>query len=466
MLDAGDLFFPEDAVIEEEVDQRRVKAELIAAANAKMGIDAIGVGDQDLALGVEYLKHLGSTHSLPVLSANLVTAADGKTVFPPHLVKSACGTKIGIFSVLAKENDRTGKATVAGPIYRVEDPFEVAKKEVAALRAEGAEIVIALTHLGLQEDLRFGREVKGVSFVFGGHSMSQLEEPQRSVATESEKAGPWIFQSGYRGKWIGRADIDLASVKDAAEVVDLSSTDRIKQRILTYDERITELTARIEQEEDPDRKLMLGDQINFYKEQRAIEEKDLPKEGATSTLKNHLADLSREISDDPKTAELVEAALTRIASLPPSKVVPAVDAKGPEAGPYVGSVVCQACHQKEWQDWSQSGHAKAYQTLVTENHHMDFDCVGCHVTGYKQEGGPKDPFTVSGLTGVQCETCHGPGRSHATDPKKVDMARTLPESGCRACHSMEQTGDRFVLSEYLPKIDHGTSKKKGQKAEK
>ena len=89
-----------------------------------------------------------------------------------------------------------------------------------------------------------------------------------------------------------------------------------------------------------------------------------------------------------------------------------------------------------------------------------------HVTGYKTDGGPRDPFTVAGFAGVQCETCHGPGRAHAQDPKKVDMVRAMPEAGCRTCHSVDQTGDRFVFDEYLPKVDHGASKKKSQKAEK
>lgn len=455
------MLFPEEPLIDDEVPQRQVKAELIIAANAGMKLDAVGVGDQDLRLGVEWLK-TATDGKLPMMSANLVDSK-GKTVFPAHVVKTLCNTKVGIFSVMTALDD-SGKPLLDGnPSYRVEDPFETAKKEVAALKAEGAEVIFALTHLGLQDDLRLAREVPGIRFIFGAHSMSQLAEPQREKET-----GTWIFQAGYRTKHLGRVDVDfkgpVATVM--ADLSDVSNADRVRDRVRTYEERIAELTARLGTETDPDRKLMVQDQIAFYAEQLEVEKKDLPKPNSGATLVNTLVELSREVPDDEKVAPMVEAALVKITALPPvAQISGDALGKGPVSGPYIGAQVCQGCHQQQYTDWTQTPHAKAYKTLVSENHHMDFDCVGCHTTGYKKEGGPKDPFTVGGLAAVQCETCHGPGREHALEPKKVDMNIAFDEATCKTCHSDEQTGDRFVMADYLPKVDHKSDLKPGQKAD-
>lgn len=438
-----------------------MKAELIIAANATMKLDAVGVGDQDLRLGVEWLK-TATQGKLPVMSANLVDAK-GKTVFPAHAVKTLCNTKVGIFSVMTALDD-AGKPLLDGnPAYRVEDPFETAKKEVAALKAEGADVIFALTHLGLQDDLRLAREVPGIRFIFGAHSMSHLAEPQKVPET-----GTWIFQAGYRTKHLGRVDVDLKGpvVTALGELSDVSNADRVRDRVKTYEERIAELNARLGTEPDPDRKQMVQDQIAFYAEQLEIEKKELPKATGGATLVNVLVELSRDIPDDVKVAPMVEAALAKITALPPVAQI-AGDAlgKGPEDGPYIGATVCQACHPEQYTDWVATPHAKAYKTLVSENHHMDFDCVGCHTTGYRKDGGPKDPFTVGGLAAVQCETCHGPGRQHALEPKKVDMNVAFDEAECKTCHSDEQTGDRFVMADYLPKVDHKTDGKPGEKAD-
>jgi hypothetical protein len=442
----------------DEVDQRRVKADLILDANLRMGIDASAVGDQDLRLGVEFLHDLGTAHKFPFLSANLVRA-DGKTVFPPHMMKTVCGVKVGIFSVMTAI-DADGKPVVPGPNFRVDDPIEAAKKEVATLKAEGAQAIVALTHIGLTEDLRLAREVPGIALVFGGHSRSFLPEPQKAGST-------WVFQAGYRSKELGRLDLDFAQPLPGAleKLTDLTTVRRTKDRIKTYDERIEELTTKIASEPDADRKTMFKDQIDFYKEQKDVEAKNLPADGGTggSTLKNTLVDLNRDLADEPQVGEMVHAALAKIAKMPAQPMGGELDANGtepgPKTGPYVGAQVCQGCHVEEYKTWSQTDHAKAYKSLVADQRALDFDCVGCHTTGYKKEGGPKDPFTVAGMTAVQCEVCHGPGRAHATDPKAAKLNVAFDEAACRTCHSTEQTGDRFVFAQYLPKVDHGKSAK-------
>lgn len=452
MVDAGDMIFPDEPLADDEIPQRRIKAELILDANKQIGVDASAVGDQDLKLGVEYLKTLAAAKQFPFLSANLVTVSDGKTVFPAHLMKTICGTKIGIFALLT-QTDGDGKPTVPPPNYRVDDPMETARKEIAALKADGAQVIVALSHLGLTEDHRLAREAPGIDLIFGGHSQSLLSDPAKEGST-------FIFQAGFRAKELGRVDLDFKGPAGSmAKMIDVSNLQRVTDRIKTYDERIAELNAQIATEQDADRKTMLKDQIDFYVEQKGIEAKNVPAgDGSAPQLKNQLVDLNREIADEPQVEARVKKALDEISKMPAIPMGPEPDANGdvpgPSSGPYVGVKVCQACHAMEYQAWTGTEHAKAYKTLVGDQHHLDFDCVGCHTTGYRRDGGPKDPFTIGGLANVQCEVCHGPGRAHSADPKAAKLNVAFDEKFCRTCHTVEQTGDRFVFAQYLPKVVH------------
>ena len=448
------MLFPDEPLSADEIPQRQLKAELILDASEKMGVDASAVGDQDLKLGVEYLQNLATAKKFPFLCANLVRVADGKPVFPAHVVKTvAGGTRIGLFAILTP-TDSDGKPVVPPPTYRIDDPTETAKREIAALRAEGAQIVIALSHLGLNADHALARDVSGIDFIVGAHSQSLVADPVHEGST-------WILQAGFRAKELGRLELDFKAPLPGAlaKLVDVSAVTRVRERVKTYDERIDELKSRLATETDTDRKVMLQDQIDFYTEQKGIEAKNLPVEDATaSALRNQLVDLNREIVDEPQVESMVRATLEKMSKLPPSALGPEPDKDGilpgPTSGPYVGVKVCQGCHVPEYQAWAATDHARAYRSLVTDARQLDFDCVGCHTTGYRTDGGPKDPFSVGGMAAVQCEACHGPGRAHSADPKNVKANVAFDEKFCRACHSIEQTGDRFVFADYLPRVQH------------
>src|SRR5688572_17486130 len=74
VLDAGASFGPPlrgPAPSGATLDQRKLKAELIADGYALAGIDAMAVGAPDWSLGVDFVRELAKSRSLPVLAANL-----------------------------------------------------------------------------------------------------------------------------------------------------------------------------------------------------------------------------------------------------------------------------------------------------------------------------------------------------------------------------------------------------------
>jgi len=124
--------------------------------------------------------------------------------------------------------------------------------------------------------------------------------------------------------------------------------------------------------------------------------------------------------------------------------------------PYIGDKACQTCHQKAYQTWSQSRHAEAFYALQDVNKAFDPDCIPCHTVGFEQTGGFIDSAITEHLTHVQCESCHGAAKQHATSAGQTPVANTdwPKEKICGQCHIQKHSPD-FVYESYWPKIAHG-----------
>jgi hypothetical protein len=119
----------------------------------------------------------------------------------------------------------------------------------------------------------------------------------------------------------------------------------------------------------------------------------------------------------------------------------------------VGVEVCSSCHLEERAFWNKMRHAKAYETLASQNKEYNLECVSCHVTGYEEPGGSTVAH-VEKLTAVQCETCHGPGSRHVEDPADLKLIRLEPPRTLCAssCHHPPHVGPSWNVDEAWPKI--------------
>ncbi|GAB4357622.1 MAG: hypothetical protein Kow006_25630 [Gammaproteobacteria bacterium] len=124
---------------------------------------------------------------------------------------------------------------------------------------------------------------------------------------------------------------------------------------------------------------------------------------------------------------------------------------------YIGEAACAECHQKAFESWKGSRHARAFSTLERENKAFDANCLGCHTVAFNQDGGFVDPEITPDRLNVQCESCHGPGRVHAESEGKQPLPRkALAEDGpvCLQCHNRSHSPS-FDFATYWPKIFHG-----------
>jgi hypothetical protein len=109
-----------------------------------------------------------------------------------------------------------------------------------------------------------------------------------------------------------------------------------------------------------------------------------------------------------------------------------------EAGAYVGSKKCAACHSSINKTWQETNHARAIESLKKSKQENLPDCVKCHVTGYERDGGFIDNELTPEMAGVQCEVCHGPGGGHVKNPGGNKMIKESGEEACRLCHTKGQ----------------------------
>ena len=106
--------------------------------------------------------------------------------------------------------------------------------------------------------------------------------------------------------------------------------------------------------------------------------------------------------------------------------------------------VCGNCHVEKQGDWIGTAHADAWAGLQDSGQALP-TCEGCHTVN--ELGNPVTGAAGHDATGearyrdVQCESCHGPGLSHATNPLDANaplapLAVGLDlTQGCGECHS-------------------------------
>ena len=200
VLDSGDLLFKKymNPIQENELKGMTEKAQLIVESFNLTGYDAIGIGDDDLTLGKEFLLEISKKANFPFLSSNLLNEASGKVLFQSSLIKEINGLRIGIFSLLSPDFF-TGPSDPRKKGLTIRQPIEVAQAMVKELKPK-ADLIILLSHLGYVKDIEMAQTVRGINIIVGGHSGINLVYPPVMKDT-------MILQTASRGMFGARLDL-------------------------------------------------------------------------------------------------------------------------------------------------------------------------------------------------------------------------------------------------------------------
>ena len=196
-LMAGDTLSP-SVESSAEVDGEALKGrQMIDAWNA-LGLDYAVVGNHEFDFGDDVLRARLQQSRFPWLGANVMSVKSGQVFdgLKAWDVRDVGGVKVGIFGVVLPETQTSSKP---GPDTRITPYCEAAKRSVDAVRAAGAQFVVALTHLAVEQDRELAKCVR-VDVIIGGHDHDRVEETV---------AGTPIFKLDEDAVDLGRLTLEL-----------------------------------------------------------------------------------------------------------------------------------------------------------------------------------------------------------------------------------------------------------------
>jgi predicted CXXCH cytochrome family protein len=128
---------------------------------------------------------------------------------------------------------------------------------------------------------------------------------------------------------------------------------------------------------------------------------------------------------------------------------------------------CGNCHIGQFNEWKGTAHTRAWQDLQTSGQ-SETSCEGCHTVSGR--GNPVTEVNVGWVAtkderyqDVQCESCHGPGLQHVTNPDATQPLASIevgPElkSGCGECHQGAHNPfvDEWAVSRHGKRDNHAS----------
>lgn len=422
----GETFFEHDDPPGHLVEQEAAKAEAIAEILGRLKPAAVVVGERDLKAGQGRLQRWGKTFNLPLFQPprNVTThfRAD-------HVLRTIGGHKIGFIGLPGVPAPEEASSMSRGAL---------------ALRAQGAELVIALLPMGGEDARAFTRTLNGIDIAVGGGV--DAEEPPEVVE------GTLLVDGGIKGKNLGLLKVHWLSEPRATKGFVYYDRGEVKRSSL--EKRIIQLENTIDRLAPGAGKAVRQDKLKVLKKELAAFSPQAPevpyvtwdrapvekKTGSLGWATRRLAEYNRSLCDITiaSTGDL----LCAVASEP--------------ADVYVGTARCMGCHVEAHRFYEGTRHAHAFETLEEAGKNCDLGCIGCHTVGYNEPGGYCRVGDAEANKNVGCENCHGPGAGHAGAPYDRDAwsSRFMASPGeavCKTCHNPEHS-DQFDFETYLKKI--------------
>lgn len=198
LLDAGDAISSGNVYY-------RPGGEPILARMSDLGYDAMALGNREFHFLEAGLRSKLKLARFPILSANFQSGkGDVRQLVLPTAEWDLKGLRVVVFGLSVPVITRRMVSSRISPFW-FEDPIETAARIVPELRAQ-ADVLIALTHIGLQRDLELANSVRGIDLIVGGHTHTVLSEPRIVGDTAIVHAGWW-------GRHVGKVEISPAAVR-------------------------------------------------------------------------------------------------------------------------------------------------------------------------------------------------------------------------------------------------------------
>lgn len=215
------------------------------------GYEFMAPGNHDFNYGQERLIELfknsvtlkNGENKLKLLASNV--KKDGKPIFEPNSIKemqvNGKTVKVGLFGLSTEETAyKTNPNNVKGIDFT--SPIDAAKEQVKELEDKGADIIVALSHIGTDESSETTsydviNAVDGIDVYVDGHSHTTFDEGKKVNDTLLVSTGEYLSN-------LGKVELEL---NDENEVVKATASLITKEQALsvTPDKKVTEKIEEI-----------------------------------------------------------------------------------------------------------------------------------------------------------------------------------------------------------------------------
>jgi 5'-nucleotidase / UDP-sugar diphosphatase len=194
-----------------------------------LGCDAMCLGNHDFDDGLEALTNFVNGAKFHIVSANpeFPSGSSLRKTITPWVIIEKNGERYGVFRLLTEE---TAQILNPGTDISITNHVAAARQAVAELKKAGINKIIALTHIGWNEDLQLARKVGDIDIIIGGHSHTI---PEVYPTVVDEDGSPTLMaQAGEYAQHLGHLDVSF----DGAGVV----KDWRGSELVPLDEKIAE----------------------------------------------------------------------------------------------------------------------------------------------------------------------------------------------------------------------------------
>ncbi len=168
----------------------------------EIGYDITSLGNHEFQWGSPTLqKELTSKLSSDVLCSNALDKKTGEYLpgVKPYVIKEINGVKIGFIGLVTTKMATSAHPDVGKDVLK-RNESETLKKLIPEVRAQGAELVVVMSHQGIDDDPDMARDVPGMDVIVAAHDHQLTQSP---IVVPSYPGKTYIVEAGSHAKNVG-----------------------------------------------------------------------------------------------------------------------------------------------------------------------------------------------------------------------------------------------------------------------
>jgi 5'-nucleotidase len=173
----------------------------------QMKYNAGAIGNHDFDFGIDNMKRIYLRANYPIVCANYDCSSTVlKDIIKPYIILKRNGLRIGVFGLSPKLKGLVQAKNYGSLVYL--DPIKTANQIASTLRTdEHCDVVICLSHLGYDYDIKLIKNTRNIDIVLGGHSHTIMTDVPSFANLDGKQIK--VLHTGARGIRVGKIEMTL-----------------------------------------------------------------------------------------------------------------------------------------------------------------------------------------------------------------------------------------------------------------